>query len=161
MNALAYKDAESAIRTSRLKLRSCGWKSSFWVCFERSNAFSSSGHNSKISVGIVASVTLENGTVLPGGAEQILLPKDWPEEWVQGYRRITARQLQSPPRYRAQKPDTVSVGKDKLYSHICPLCGYEHVQKLRDDEQFDIVGIKGNLYTMKWKCLDPKCEYYW
>lgn len=115
----------------------------------------------EISVGIVASVTLENGTVLPGGAEQILLPKEWPEEWVQGYRRITARQLQSPPLYKEQKPDTVSVGKNKLYSHICPLCGYEHIQKLRDDERFDIVGIKGNRYTMKWKCLNSECEYYW
>ncbi len=33
----------------------------------------------KIIVGTVASVTLRTGAVLPGGADQILLPKDWPE----------------------------------------------------------------------------------
>ena len=115
----------------------------------------------EISVGMVASVMLENGTVLPGGAEQILLPKDWPEEWVQGYRRITARQLQFPPRYRKQKPEEVSIGKDNLYPRICPLCGYERTRKLHDDERFDIVGIKGNRYTMKWKCMAPDCEYCW
>lgn len=98
----------------------------------------------KLSVGIVASVTLPIGTVLPGGADQLLLPKDWPEEWVQGYRRVTARQLQSPPCYWPEKPDAVIVGKSGLYPRLCPLCGYEHTRALEEAEQFEITGIKGN-----------------
>lgn len=51
-----------------------------------------------ISLGIVAPVKLPTGTVLPGGAEQIILPFNWPKEWIQGYRRVSGRQLQSRPR---------------------------------------------------------------
>lgn len=115
----------------------------------------------RLSVGIVASVTLPIGTILPGGADQLLLPKDWPEEWVQGYRRVTARQLQSPPCYWPEKPDAIIVGKSGLYPRLCPLCGYEHTRVLDETEQFEITGIKGNRYTMKRKCLNPGCEYYW
>ncbi len=47
-----------------------------------------------INVGIVAPVTLKTGAVLPGGADQILLPRNWSEEdWTIGYRRVTTRQL--------------------------------------------------------------------
>ena len=114
-----------------------------------------------LCVGVVASVTLSTGTVLPGGADQLLLPRDWLEDWVQGYRRITARQLQAVPYYWPQKPEEIVVGKNGLYPHLCPLCGYERTKELNETEQFEIVGIKGNRYTMKRKCLNPACEYHW
>lgn len=114
-----------------------------------------------LNLGIVESVILDTGTVLSGGAEQILLPHDWPVEWIQGYRRITARQLQTVPQYWSEKPKEVAIGMKSLYNNVCPLCGYENTKKLDSTEQFQIVGIKGNQYTMKYMCLNPKCEYYW
>lgn len=115
----------------------------------------------KISVGVVASVTTKTETILPGGADQILLPAGWPKEWVQGYRRVTARQLQTMPFYWAEEPDEISVGKGKLYPKLCPACGYPHIEELKPDEQFEIVGIKGGHYWMKRRCLNPRCAYYW
>ena len=115
----------------------------------------------ELSVGIVAGVTLPTGTILPGGADQLLLPKNWPVEWVQGYRRVTARQLQSPPCYWPENPGENIIGKNSLYPRLCPLCGYEHTRILDKAEQFEITGIKGNRYTMQRKCLNPTCEYYW
>ena len=44
-----------------------------------------------ISVGIVAQVRLKTETVLSGGADQILLPREWPDSWIVGYRRVTTR----------------------------------------------------------------------
>ena len=52
-----------------------------------------------ISVGIVAPVVLETGTVLKGGAEQVLLPQNWPQSWVVGYREITSKPLQTYPEF--------------------------------------------------------------
>lgn len=115
----------------------------------------------RLSMGIVGSVTLNTGTVLPGGADQLLLPAQWPIEWVQGYRRVTARQLQTQPHYWPDKPGEIAVGKGELYPRLCPLCGYEQTKKLDDIEQFEIIGIKGNRYVMKSQCLNPDCEYYW
>ncbi len=114
-----------------------------------------------LDIGTVASVTLPTGAVLPGGAEQIVLPKNWPEKWILGYRRVTARQLQMAPHYWQEKPEEVIVGKDGLYPHICPLCGYWKTRKLSTEEQFSIIGAKGTRYTMKNVCLNPDCEYYW
>ena len=38
----------------------------------------------ELHIGIVAPQTIKStGTILPGGADQILLPQSWPEEWVQ------------------------------------------------------------------------------
>jgi len=113
-----------------------------------------------ISIGIVASVVLKTGTVLPGGADQILLPLGWPESWITGYRRLTARQLQSPPCFSPQKPPEYD-SKDNLYRMICPACGCEECRKLLDEERFTITGSKGNLYTMQYACLNPDCQYYW
>lgn len=115
----------------------------------------------KLSLGIVASVTPPGESELPGGAEQLLLPRNWDENWILGYRRVTARQLQAPPQYWPHKPDEVVVGKNNLYPHVCPLCGYEQTRKLGESEQFEFVGIKSNHYTMKWQCLNPACAYYW
>ena len=37
----------------------------------------------RVNIGIVAPQTIKgSGTLLPGGAVQILLPKDWPLEWI-------------------------------------------------------------------------------
>lgn len=53
----------------------------------------------KINVGLVAPVTLATGTVLEGGAEQVILPYDWPQEWIIGYRSVTSKPLMSYPQF--------------------------------------------------------------
>ena len=73
-----------------------------------------------ISIGTVASVVLKTGTVLPGGADQMLLPQGWPESWITGYRRLTARQLQAPPCFSPQRPPEYD-SKENLYRMICPV----------------------------------------
>ena len=113
-----------------------------------------------ISIGTVASVVLKTGTVLPGGADQILLPLGWPESWITGYRRLTARQLQAPPCFSPQRPPEYD-SKENLYRMICPVCGCEKCQKLPEEEQFTITGSKGNQYVMQYVCLNPDCQYYW
>ncbi len=113
-----------------------------------------------ISIGTVASVVLKTGTVLPGGADQILLPQGWPESWITGYRRLTARQLQAPPCFSPQRPPEYD-SKENLYRMICPVCGCEKCQKLPEEEQFTITGSKGNQYVMQYVCLNPDCQYYW
>lgn len=114
-----------------------------------------------VNFGIVASVKLPTGTILEGGAEQLLLPYNWDDSWVQGYRRVTARQLQHPPQYWPDLNVEVVRSKQNLYSDICPLCGYTKTKVLPVGEQFEIIGMKGNRYTMKRKCLNPYCAYYW
>ena len=113
-----------------------------------------------IRIGTVASVVLKTGTVLPGGADQILLPQGWPESWITGYRRLTARQLQAPPCFSPQRPPEYD-SKENLYRMICPVCGCEKCQKLPEEEQFTITGSKGNQYVMQYVCLNPDCQYYW
>ncbi len=113
-----------------------------------------------ISVGIVASVCLKTGTVLPGGADQILLPQGWPESWIVGYRRLTSRQLRARPYFVLEKPSEYDE-KENLYRTICPACGCEQCRKLQDDERFMITGKKGNQYIMQYHCLNPECQYYW
>lgn len=114
-----------------------------------------------LHVGLVASIALPTGSILSGGAEQILLPPDWPDSWITGYRRVTARQLQIPPQYWPNRPDSIIQGKENLYSAVCPRCGYEHTERLAEDEQFEMIGRKGNRYVMKHRCLHPDCGYYW
>lgn len=116
--------------------------------------------NETISVGIVASVRLKTGTILPGGADQILLPRDWPESWIVGYRRLTSRQLRTYPCFLPEKPNGCDE-KETLYRMMCPACGCEKCQKLPDGGQFTITGKKGNQYTMQYHCLNPECQYYW
>ena len=62
-----------------------------------------------INVGIVGPVTLLSGTVLEGGADQIILPKDWPEDWVVGYRFVTSEPLMEYPEYSVNKPDEIRI----------------------------------------------------
>ena len=60
-----------------------------------------------LQVGAVGPVTLLSGTVLEGGADQVLLPKDWPEDWVIGYRYVTSEPLMEYPTYSTEKPDEI------------------------------------------------------
>lgn len=115
----------------------------------------------KINVGIVAPVILPTGTVLPGGAPQIILPADWPETWIQGYRRISGRQLQVEPTYWPEEPEEIAVGKSTLYTDVCPRCCFSHVRKLKESERIEITGSKGRRYTMGRVCLNPDCQYHW
>lgn len=86
--------------------------------------------NTIISIGLVAPVTLKSRTVLSGQAEQILLPLNWPINWIIGYRRVTSRQLQQLPEY-PYKPyegipnDIGCVNKSALFGKVCPICGSE------------------------------------
>ncbi len=50
---------------------------------------------------------------------------------------------------------------EDLYKKSCPLCGWEDVEILLPEEQFDIVGCKGNIYKMRYHCMREKCGYYW
>lgn len=60
-----------------------------------------------INIGIVAPVKLLSGTILEGGADQVLLPKDWPEKWIVGYRYVTSEPLMSYPDYFTDKPSEI------------------------------------------------------
>lgn len=116
--------------------------------------------NTIISVGLAASVELKSGTILKGGAEQIILPFDWPKTWVVGYRRVTSRQLQTKPFFISGQPPE-SVPKDELYGLVCPKCGRERIEKLGEESQILIIGKKGGRYKMKYRCLSGDCKYYW
>lgn len=113
-----------------------------------------------LSIGKVSSVRLRTGTILPGGADQVLLPRDWPEDWIIGFRRVTSRQLISLPYFIRQKPAEYDT-KESLYRKMCPACGCEQTRTLSAAEQFSITGQKGNQYTMQYVCLNPNCQYYW
>lgn len=58
-----------------------------------------------IQVGTVAPVTLDTGTVLPGGADQIMLPADWPEVWITGYRKLRFHPQLTYPEYGPTEPE--------------------------------------------------------
>ena len=58
----------------------------------------------KINVGLVAPVTLNTGTILTGGAEQVLLPRNWPKEWIIGYREVTSKPLMDYPEFYSEPP---------------------------------------------------------
>lgn len=117
-----------------------------------------------INIGIVAPVTLKTGTVLPGGADQILLPRNWSEEdWTIGYRRVTTRQLINPPEFKLKKSDLPeSDVKATVYKiPVCCYCSGFDVTKLEESEQFEVEGSKGNRYIMRFHCNNPKCGFYW
>lgn len=114
----------------------------------------------KFYLGIVAPVKMKSGTILSGGAQQILLTERCKKEWTLGYWRIMSRQITHVPKYKLTDiPDEVE--KKDLYSLICPVCGSENIVTLSKHEQFSIQGCRGNSYTMKHHCLDADCEYYW
>lgn len=111
-----------------------------------------------LNIGIVAPVTILGGTVLPGGAEQILMPKNWSEDWIVGYRRITLSQIHSKPRYSM---DIISVVNDKssLYPHSCPACSSIDITIFKDEEALQFTCSKGCTYRAHYKC--NVCSLYW
>lgn len=116
--------------------------------------------DAKLSIGIVAPVRLKTGTVLSGGADQILLPWEWPDSWIMGYRRVTARQLQTQPVFIKEKVGELDT-RSSVYRQRCPICGDENVRKLPENEQFVFIGSRGTKYTMRYTCRNPNCLYYW
>lgn len=60
-----------------------------------------------LKIGIVAPVKLLSGTILEGGADQVLLPENWSEEWVVGYRFVTSEPLMDYPEYNTEKPSEI------------------------------------------------------
>lgn len=120
--------------------------------------------NTIISIGVVAPIKLKTGTILPGGAEQVLLPFKWPLKWIIGVRRVTNRQLQIVPEYpipRKKLKDIICTKKSNLYQLSCPLCGNEQIVQLSKHEKFLVTGAKGNKYLMRFHCMNKKCDYYW
>ena len=99
-------------------------------------------YEAKLNIGIVAPITLPKGTVLSGGTPQILLPLDWSEEWIQGYRRVSGRHLQVEPTYWSIRSEEIALGKESLYPGICPRCCYGYTRKLKSDAQITIRGSK-------------------
>ena len=63
--------------------------------------------NVVLNIGIVAPVKLLSGTILEGGADQVLLPENWSEEWVVGYRFVTSEPLMNYPEYTTEKPNEI------------------------------------------------------
>ena len=116
-----------------------------------------------INVGIVAPVKLKTGVILPGGADQILLPQNWREEWVIGYRRVTSRQLMNPPSFTLKKSDLPEFDiKETLYKiTACCCCGGSDVTKLDEADQVAVIGSKNNRYILKYHCNNPDCGFYW
>lgn len=114
-----------------------------------------------MNIGIVAPITLPTGTVLPGGAPQIMLPPAWPEAWIQGYRRISGRQLQIEPTYWPEEPEETVLGKKGLYPDICPRCCWPRTRRLAETERITVIGSKGRHYTLGRVCLNPECGYHW
>lgn len=116
-----------------------------------------------INVGIVAPVKLKTGTILEGGADQILLPQNWSEKWIIGYRRVTQRQLMNPPRFPLGKDDLPLIDKKETLYKIdtCCFCGGSDVTRLKENEWVEVVGSKNNRYTLKFRCNNPKCQFYW
>lgn len=57
-----------------------------------------------IHVGIVAPQILPSGTVLEGGADQVMLPANWPKEWITGYRILRFHPQLTYPEYSREEP---------------------------------------------------------
>ena len=113
-----------------------------------------------LNIGKVAPVTTKGGTLLLGGADQILLPRDWSESWIVGYRNITASQLRKPPRYDLSEIPPFDV-KSSVYPTTCPKCGKTDVKTLQGDERVSYVGSNGNKYKAGHMCLNDECKCVW
>lgn len=76
-----------------------------------------------INIGLVAPVTSKSGTIFAGGADQILMPKDWPTDWVIGYHKVSTRQLQQVPIFTEGVPKDEIMNVEGLYKpRTCPMC---------------------------------------
>lgn len=60
-----------------------------------------------LNIGIVAPVKLLSGTILEGGADQVLLPENWSEKWVVGYRFVTSEPFMNYLKYATEKQSEV------------------------------------------------------
>jgi hypothetical protein len=91
----------------------------------------------------------EEKIIYPGGAEQIVIDdkeRMGLDDWVEGYRYITARQLDKMPDYPFRSVNEVIKEKDKLYPIVCPRCKSVDVSKTI---------IDGYIYECKL------CNYVW
>lgn len=66
-----------------------------------------------LNVGVVAPVHLKTGTILEGGADQVLLPLNWSKEWIVGYREVTSKPLFEYPDYCEMEPKCYRNRRDK------------------------------------------------
>ena len=60
-----------------------------------------------LNIGIVAPVKLLSGTILEGCADQVLLPENWSEKWVVGYRFVTSEPSMDYSEYTTKKPNEI------------------------------------------------------
>lgn len=81
---------------------------------------------------------------------KLLLPNDWSEDWIVGYRRITSRQLQFEPVYVNDKPSKYNK-KDKLYIMICPCYRKTNIEQLNESDCIIVYGKRNVKY--KIHCL--------
>lgn len=114
-----------------------------------------------INVGVVAPIKLNTGTIIDGGADQVIMPRSWKENYIIGYRVVTTHQLINPPIYSINEPQEV-IATDKLYKILaCPYCGGSNVDLLSVKDRIRIIGSKGGKYTLKYRCNNSDCNYYW
>ena len=66
-----------------------------------------------LNIGVVAPVHLKTGTILEGGADQVLLPFNWSKEWIVGYREVASKPLLEYPNYCKMEPKCYKDRKDK------------------------------------------------
>lgn len=121
--------------------------------------------NETINLGVVAPTTTLSNTILAGGADQIILKANWaqnPHTSILGIRLVTTHQLINPPEYLKDFKPIIN-GKDTLYNYpgavACPYCGNSFAKKLNTTERIQVIGSKGNKYTMHYHC--DNCGYYW
>ena len=60
-----------------------------------------------LNIGIVAPVKLLSGIILEGCAAQVLLPENWSEKWVVGYRFVTSEPSMAYLEYTTEKPNEI------------------------------------------------------
>ena len=60
-----------------------------------------------LNIGIVAPVEFLSGTILEGGADQVLLSENWSENWVVGYRFVTSEPVMDYPEYTKEKSSEI------------------------------------------------------
>jgi hypothetical protein len=111
-----------------------------------------------LNIGKIAPITTLSGFVFEGGADQVLLPRNWPKSWIVGYRRVSLNQLLDTPKYSMEDPSQKD-DKFTIYPHSCPLCNSINTIKLAKNDEIKYKGSKGNNFIAHNKCLD--CLLYW
>lgn len=111
-----------------------------------------------LNIGIVAPIKTGGNITFDGGAEQILLPRNWSTKWIVGYRRVTISQLHQEPTYSSQKLFTQN-DKLSLYPKSCPICSSTQIKTLSESERIEYSGSNGGKYMARYNCL--ACHLYW